>query len=191
MAYCTAKCLLWKRLVNVKVPYNCEGDSEFLNDPSRYCLMHFVETVGFLRPLWTSSLILPFFHSRTVVMLTNTHLHLVPWFTINTFTAIVDLSRFNNSCLKSPSSTLIDLTFQSRALRSFSLNQLRNLSLQAGNLHSSFSISSWHYLCPFYSSVCLHCDIMNPSLSLCLEGEWAVSDAGDFKHELLSPWVFK
>ena len=48
---------------------------------------------------------------------------------INTFTAIVDLSRFNNSCLKSPASTLVDLTFQPRALRSFSLNQLRNLSL--------------------------------------------------------------
>ena len=47
----------------------------------------------------------------------------------NTFTAIVDLSRFNNSCLKSPASTLVDLTFQSRTLRSFSLNQLRNLSL--------------------------------------------------------------
>ena len=48
---------------------------------------------------------------------------------INTFTAIVDRSRFNNSCLKSPTSTLVDLTFQSRALRSFSLNQLRNLLL--------------------------------------------------------------
>ena len=48
---------------------------------------------------------------------------------INTFTAIVDLSRFNNSCLKSPASTLVNVTFQSRALRSFSLNQLRNLSL--------------------------------------------------------------
>ena len=48
---------------------------------------------------------------------------------LNTFTAIVDLSRFNNSCLKSPASTLFDLTFQSRALRSFSLNQLRNLPL--------------------------------------------------------------
>ena len=48
---------------------------------------------------------------------------------VNTFTAIVNLSRFNNSCLKSPTSTLVDLTFQSRALRSFSLNQLRNLSL--------------------------------------------------------------
>ena len=35
----------------------------------------------------------------------------------------------NNSCLKSPASTLVDLTFQTRALRSFSLNQLRNLSL--------------------------------------------------------------
>ena len=45
------------------------------------------------------------------------------------FTAIVDLSRFNNSCLKSPASTLVDLTFQSRALRSFSLSQLRSLSL--------------------------------------------------------------
>ena len=50
-------------------------------------------------------------------------------FLCNTFTAIVDLSRFNNSCLKSPASTLVDPTFQSRALRSFSLNQLRNLSL--------------------------------------------------------------
>ena len=48
---------------------------------------------------------------------------------LNTFNAVVDLSRFNNSCLKSPASTLVDLTFQSRALRSFSLNQLRNLSL--------------------------------------------------------------
>ena len=48
---------------------------------------------------------------------------------LNTFTAIVDLSQFNNSCLKSPASTLVDLTFQSRALRSFSLNQLCNLSL--------------------------------------------------------------
>ena len=48
---------------------------------------------------------------------------------INTFTAIIDLSRFNNSYLKSPASTLADLTFQSRALRSFSLNQLCNLSL--------------------------------------------------------------
>ena len=47
----------------------------------------------------------------------------------NTFTAIVGLSRFNNSCLKSPASTLVNLTFQSRSLRSFSLNQLRNLSL--------------------------------------------------------------
>ena len=55
---------------------------------------------------------------------------LTPWrWRINSFTAIVDLSRFNNSCLKSPASTLVDVTFQSRALRSFSLNQLRNLSL--------------------------------------------------------------
>ena len=65
---------------------------------------------------------------------TNAHkvkknVELLKHFKINTFTAIVDLSRFNNSCLKSRASTLVDLTFQSRALRSFSLNQLRNLSL--------------------------------------------------------------
>ena len=53
---------------------------------------------------------------------------------INTFTATVDLSRFNNSCLKSPASTLDDLIFQSR---SFSFNQLHDLSLLAGNLYSS------------------------------------------------------
>ena len=53
----------------------------------------------------------------------------IKYVVINTFTAIVDLSRCNNSCLKSPASTLVDLTFQSRAHRSFSLNQLRNLSL--------------------------------------------------------------
>ena len=84
---------------------------------------------------------------------------------LNTFAAsYLNTQGLNNSCLKSPASTLVDLTFQSCALRSFSLNQLHNLSLQAGNLHSSFSISSWHYLYPFYSSVCLHCDIMNPCL---------------------------
>ena len=49
---------------------------------------------------------------------------------INTFTAsYLNTQGLNNSCLKSPVSTLVDLTFQSRTLRSFSLNQLRNLSL--------------------------------------------------------------
>ena len=49
---------------------------------------------------------------------------------INTFAAsYLNTQGLNNSCLKSPVSTLVDLTFQSRALRSFSLNQLRNLSL--------------------------------------------------------------
>ena len=43
------------------------------------------------------------------------------WVIINTFTTIVDLSRFNNSCLKSPASTLVDLIFQSC---SFSFNPL-------------------------------------------------------------------
>ena len=49
---------------------------------------------------------------------------------INTLAAsYLNTQWLNNSCLKSPASTLIDLTFQSRALRSFSLNQLCNLSL--------------------------------------------------------------
>ena len=49
---------------------------------------------------------------------------------INTFAAsYLNTQGLNNSCLKSPVSTLVDLTFQSCAVRSFSLNQLRNLSL--------------------------------------------------------------
>ena len=49
---------------------------------------------------------------------------------LNTFAAsYLNTQGLKNSCLKSPASTLVDLTFQSRALRSFSLNQLRNLSL--------------------------------------------------------------
>ena len=49
---------------------------------------------------------------------------------INTFAAsYLNTQGLNDSCLKSPASTLVDLTFQSRALHSFSLNQLRNLSL--------------------------------------------------------------
>ena len=49
---------------------------------------------------------------------------------INAFAAsYLNTQGLNNSCLKSPASTLVDLTFQSRALRSFSLNQLFNLSL--------------------------------------------------------------
>ena len=49
---------------------------------------------------------------------------------LNTFTAsYLNTQGLNNSCLKSPASTLVDLTFQSCALRSFSLNQLCNLSL--------------------------------------------------------------
>ena len=52
------------------------------------------------------------------------HLHL------NRFAAsYLNTQGLNNSCLKSSATTLVDLTFQSRALRSFSLNQLRNLSL--------------------------------------------------------------
>ena len=49
---------------------------------------------------------------------------------LNTFAAsYLNTQGLNNSCLKSPASTLVDLTFQSRARRYFSWNQLRNLSL--------------------------------------------------------------
>ena len=49
---------------------------------------------------------------------------------LNTFAAsYLNTQGLNNSCLKSPASTLVDLTIQSRPLRSFSLNQLCNLSL--------------------------------------------------------------
>ena len=49
---------------------------------------------------------------------------------LNTFAAsYLNTQGLNNSCLKSPASALVDLTLQSRALRSFSLNQLSNLSL--------------------------------------------------------------
>jgi hypothetical protein len=41
--------------------------------------------------------------------------------TLNTFPAIVDLSRFDNSYLNLPASTLVDLIFQ---LPSFCVNQL-------------------------------------------------------------------
>ena len=57
------------------------------------------------------------------------HLRSSPYI-INTFAAsYLNTQGLNNSCLKSPASTWVDLTFQSRTLRSFSLNQLRNLSL--------------------------------------------------------------
>ena len=59
---------------------------------------------------------------------TSTWLKIEAWF--NTFAAsYLNTQGLNNSCLKSPALTLVDLTFQSRALRSFSLNQPRNLSL--------------------------------------------------------------
>ena len=69
-----------------------------------------------------------FYYARQVTAVSQTFSD-SNFMSLNTFAAIVDLSRFNNSCLKSPASTLVDLTFQSRALRPFSLNQLRNLSL--------------------------------------------------------------
>jgi len=72
--------------------------------------------------------------------------------------------------LKITSSTLVNLIFQSC---SFSFNQLHDLSLLVGNLYSSFCISSRCY--PTHSLLCLHCKIMNLCLSLCSEGEWAVS----------------
>jgi len=46
----------------------------------------------------------------------------------------------------------------SRSNFSIALFQLKSADL-AGNLYSSFSISSWPYLYPFDSLLCLHWDI--------------------------------
>ena len=60
----------------------------------------------------------------------NTHTDIRVSGGINTFaSSYLNTQGLNNSYLKSPATTLVDLNFQSRALRSFSLNQLRNLSL--------------------------------------------------------------
>ena len=68
----------------------------------------------------------PYIHLRYKAVLIFQHATT----TINTFAAsYLNTQGLNNSYLKSPASTLVDLTFQSRAFRSFSLNQLRNLSL--------------------------------------------------------------
>jgi len=72
----------------------------------------------------------------------------------------------------------IDLSWSNFSIARALLFQLKSAtwpSLQVGNLYSSFSISSWRYLYPLYSLLRLHCDIMNPCLSLCWEGEWAVA----------------
>ena len=96
---------------------------------------------------------------------------------LNTFTAIGDLSRFNNSCLRLSASTLVDLIF------SVVLFQLKLADL---SLYSSFSISSWRYLYPFYSWLCLHCDIMNPCLSL--RSEWELAVSGCSLYRIFYTW---
>ena len=66
-------------------------------------------------------------HAKHINTLCGQNIELL---SVNTFAAsYLNTQGLNNSCLKSPASTLVDLTFQSRALRSFSLNQLRKLSL--------------------------------------------------------------
>jgi len=113
-----------------------------------------------LIPCWNREL-LRYIVSKAVTLFNNAIAAKILWMrrainALNTFTAIIDLSRFNNSCLKSPVSTLVNLIFD---LRSFSFNELCDLLLLAGNLYSSFSISSWRY--PIHSLLSLHCDIMN------------------------------
>ena len=69
--------------------------------------------------------------ASNVQKVVNAYGNYVEVFYINTFAAsYLNTQGLKNSCLKSPASTLVDhVTFQSPALRSFSLNQLRNLSL--------------------------------------------------------------
>jgi len=103
---------------------------------------------------------------------------------INTFTAIDNLSRFNNSCLISPVSTLVDLIFQSH---SFSFNQLCDPSLLAGNLYRSFSISSWHY--PIHSLLCFHCDIITRVYPYA-QRESGLSLAAVYKESFICEFVY-
>jgi hypothetical protein len=63
---------------------------------------------------------IPCLHKSVSCVISRGHLF-PPCSHLNTFTATVDHSGFNNSCLKMPVSTLVDLIFQSC---SFSLNQL-------------------------------------------------------------------
>ena len=73
---------------------------------------------------------LEFTESRKLFQHTAMGTKCVLYSSFNTFAAsYLNTQGLNNSCLKSPASTLVDLTFQSGALRSFSLNQLCNLSL--------------------------------------------------------------
>jgi hypothetical protein len=76
---------------------------------------------------------------------------------VNTFTAKGDLSQFNNSCLKSPASTLVDLIFQSRC---FSLNQLTCHNWGETCTAASVSLADIIFI-PFNSLLCLHCNAMN------------------------------
>ena len=99
--------------------------------PSLESFMHYHMTCGILYHSWDVKT-----ECRTVM---NVHtvfpfIFCCPYISsqihVNTFAAsYLNTQGFNNSFFKSPASTLVDLTFQSRVLRSFSLNQLRNLSL--------------------------------------------------------------
>ena len=131
LTYCVHRCLLlcygfnktaWQVLLlvlfcskRVKVCNICVNITNCTSNTSRWILWFHLHDIMFLKTQCTTVWIKMYCLQSANV--------------INTFTAIVDLSWFNNSCLKSPASTLVDLTFQSRALHSFSLNQLRNLSL--------------------------------------------------------------
>ena len=89
------------------------------------CLLHYY-------PRHVSSINMPIFRRKNCIHTASGifALELGERSYINTYAAsYLNNQGLNNSCLKSPASTLVDLTFQSRALRSFSINQLRNLSL--------------------------------------------------------------
>ena len=106
--------------LNLLVIMNCRtSQARSVESPHNY--WHNLFIISFIIMVWSSQ---PSLH----MLLCFYTWHIYSY--INTFAAsYLNTQGLNNSCLKSPESTLVDVTFQSRALRSFSLNQLRNLSL--------------------------------------------------------------
>jgi len=88
---------------------------EFFNQPRIWQVLKAHSVEYFFLLVWK------YFSSYSRRILTNSLWICLIFIYLNTFTAIVDLGRFNNSCLKSPVSTLVDLIFLSH---SFSLNKL-------------------------------------------------------------------
>ena len=107
---------------------SCPKHVELILEINKLLLLHLV---GFLYIILPKLIIFNSFKCFGIPYIIHIQFSVIIYTILfNTFAArYLNTQGLNNSYLKSPASTLVDLTFQSRALRSFSLNQLRNLSL--------------------------------------------------------------